>query len=130
MRIAGIALVGLAAAFLVFALYVTSQAELYQSKLGHALERDLGFAHGSPYVRLGEHREEVFTLHPVPGGLLASAGARSGDIVRDFSITGFYKHLHQNRGAEVSVLVMDGGNGPPADLRAVRRIFFRVPPAR
>jgi hypothetical protein len=129
-KIVGIGLAILAAAFVGFAWYVTSQAELYQTTLGPALERELGFAHGSPYVRLGEQREEVFTLHPVPGGVLAAAGLRSGDIVRNFGITGFYKHLHQNRGAEVTVLVMDGGNGPPADQRAVRKIVFRVPPAK
>ncbi len=129
-KIAGMAVAVLAAAFFGFAYYVTSQAELYQRDLGPALERDVGFAHGSPYVRFGERREEVFTLHPVPGGLLAIAGVRSGDIVREFTITGFYKHLHQNRGSDVTLFVMDGGNGPPAAQRAVRKIVLRVPPGR
>jgi hypothetical protein len=129
LKVAGVTLALLVAALVVAIAFVVSEATLYQSRLGPALERELGFAHGSPYVRLGERRQEVFTLHPTPGGTLAAAGVRNGDIVRDFSITGFYKHLHLSRGSQVTIRVMDGGDGPPADRRAVRTISFSVPPA-
>jgi hypothetical protein len=128
--IAAYTLVLLVAAFVAFGIYVSSEAEEYQVRLGKPLESDLGFAHGSPYIRIDGARQEVFTLHPTPGGTLAAAGVRDGDIPLDFGITGFYKHLYRNRGAEVTIRVVDGGDGPPVNQRAVRAIVFRVPPAR
>ena len=130
LKTATITCVLLVAAFIVFGVYVSSEAEEYQVRLGKPLESELGFAHGSPYIRNGESRLEVFTLHPVPGGALATAGVRNGDIPLDFGITGLYKHLHRNRGSEVTIRVVDGGDGPPLEQRTVRNIVLRVPPAR
>jgi hypothetical protein len=127
-----IAIVGVAVVLLIAALvgrfiFVVHEAELYQERLGQPLERELGFQHGSPYIRFGSTRREVFTLHPAPDGVLARAGVRDGDIPIDFSITGFYKHLYRSRGSQVTVRLMDGSDGPPKSKRAIRTATFYVP---
>lgn len=112
-------------AALVGIIYVTAEMFYY---LGKPLEDDLGFRHGSPYLRCGDSIQEVFTIEAiVPGGIFDQAGIRDGDIVMGPSITGFYKLLHRNRGKEVTVHVVDGGDGPSLDDRPQRRIAFVVP---
>ena len=96
--------------------------------VGRMLEVDLGFRHGSPYVRCGESEREVFTIEVVqPGGVLDRAGFQNSDIVVGMSITGLYRTLHRERGGEVTVPVVDGGDGPALSERRVRQIRFRVP---
>lgn len=119
---------GAVAAVAAVAGFITVQAWYYQLHLGRALDIDLGFTHGSPYVRCGESEIEVFTIHPVqPAGVFAQAGFTSGDIVVGMSITQFYRNLHEGRGEEVAVSVVDGGDGPALIERRVRLIRFRVP---
>src|SRR6266404_3824286 len=129
-----IAVVGVTVALLIAEIVgsfvlVAHDADLYQERLGQPLERELGFRHGSPYIHFGSTSREVFTLHPTPDGVLARAGVRDGDIPIDFGITGFYKHLHRSRGSQVTVRLMDGGDGPPKSKRAIRTTTFYVPPA-
>jgi hypothetical protein len=128
-------IVGISAASFLLALggmfaFTLYEANLYQGRVGRSLSHDLGFTPGSPYVHFGDSSREVFTLHPLPGGVLATSGVRDGDIPWGFSITGFYKHLHRNRGSQVTIRLMDGGSGPPKDQRAIRFVSFYIPPAK
>jgi hypothetical protein len=121
---------GIVAALVAVAVFVTAQAWYYQLHVGRALDTDLGFTHGSPYVRCGESEREVFTIHSVqPDGVFAQAGFTNGDIVVGMSITQFYRTLHHRRGEEVTVSVVDGGDGPALSERRVRQLRFRVPPS-
>jgi hypothetical protein len=74
-------------------LFAARQARHYQDDIGSALERQLGFSHGSPHLVIGEESIEFFTLHPEPGGAFATAGVRERDSVLSHSITGFYRAL-------------------------------------
>ena len=108
--------------------WVMFEMVYYQAAVGASLNRGLGFTHGSPYVRCGGEVTEVFTIESVTaGGVFDRAGFRQGDIVRGRSITEFYKLLHRSRGREVTIEVVDGGDGPPLDQRPPRRITFTVP---
>jgi hypothetical protein len=111
------------------AVFISVQVWYYQVHVGRLLDVDLGFSLGSPYVRCGEIEHEVSTIESVqPGGVLDSAGFQNGDIVVGMSITGLYRALHRGRGGEVTVPVVDGGDGPALSERRVRQIRFRVPP--
>jgi len=117
------------AAFVAVAVFITVQTCYYQLHVGSTLAADLGFTHGSPYVRCGDGEREVFTIHSVqPGGVFAQAGFTNGDIVVGMSITQLYRTLHRRRGGEVTVSVVDGGDGPALSERRVRQLRFRVPP--
>jgi hypothetical protein len=108
--------------------WVMFEAFYYQGAVGVSLNRELGFTHGSPYVRCGGEVREVFTIESVtPGGVFDRAGFRKGDIVRGLSFTEFYKLLHRNRGRDVTIEVVDGGDGPPLDQRTSQAITFTVP---
>jgi len=117
-------------AFVVFAAWawwISNQAEIYQGEYGPELRREFGFSTGSPYIRAGEEKIEVFTIHPEKGGFMGKAGFRDGDIVISESFTGFYKLLYNSRGSAVSVKVVKGGDGPPLDQRQTRTLTFIVP---
>lgn len=119
------------AAFVGLLVYVPTEAWYYQEHLGRDLERDLGFRHGSPYISCGDEHCEVFTIEALnPTGVLWRAGFRDGDIVKGHHISGFYRLLHRNRGSEVTVKVIEGGNGLPLDQRQERELHFVVPAAR
>ena len=123
-KVAGVGVGALA----VFAVSILIQAWYYQIHIGRLLDADLCFSHGSPYVRCGGSEREVFTIDSVQlGGVLDRAGFQSGDIVVGMSITGLYRTLHRGRGGEVTVPVVDGGDGPALSERRVRQIRFRVP---
>lgn len=110
--------------------WVMLEVFYYQGVVGFALNRELGFAHGSPYVQCGGETTEVFTIESVtPGGVFDRAGFREGDIVRGLSFTEFYKLLHRSRGREVTIEVVDGGDGPSLDRRPSWHISFTVPAA-
>lgn len=111
--------------------FITVQEWYYQLDIGGSLDADMGFTHGSPYVQCGTTRREVFTIHSVqPGGVFAQAGFTNGDIVVGMSITQLYRTLHRGRGGEVTVSVVDGGDGPALRERRVRQLRFRVPQRR
>ncbi len=100
----------------------------YQDFIGAGLNSELGFTHGSPYVRCGDREQEVFTIESVaPGGAFDRAGFCDGDIVVGTDITGLYRELHRNRGREVTVSVVEGGDGPPLAERPVRKLCLAVP---
>lgn len=108
--------------------FLMVQCWYYQAHIGRKLGVDLGFKHGSPLVRCGDKDQEVFTIDSVlPGGVFAQAGFTDGDIVVGLSITQFYRILHKQRGRELTVSVVDGGDGPTLNERQVRPLRFRVP---
>jgi hypothetical protein len=97
-----------------------------------ALQEDLGFVHGSPYIRVKWRllSQEVMTFEQVrPEGPLARAGIREGDIVADKSLwyVGFYRMLEAARGKEVVISVVAGGDGPPLTKRPVRKVSVFIP---
>jgi hypothetical protein len=106
-----------------------AQMWFYQERVGGQLRSELGFEHGSPYVRCGGiTRREVFTIESVrSGGVFERAGFHNGDIVVGMSITEFYRVLQSKRGDDVMISVVDGGDGPALSERPVRQIRFRVP---
>jgi hypothetical protein len=119
-----------AALFILVAVVVVCSVQTwyYQVQLGPSLNADFGFTHGSPYVRCGTTKREVFAIHSVqPDGVFALAGFTRGDIVVGMSITQFYRTLHRGRGGEVTVSVVDGGDGPALSERRVRQLRFQVP---
>lgn len=117
-----------ALAILVAATTIMARGLYYQDRIGRELSRNLGFTHGSPYVRCGDRDREVFAIESVePGGAFDRAGFRDGDIVVGTDITGLYRELHRNRGREVTVSVVEGGDGPPLAERPVRKLCLAVP---
>ncbi len=123
---------GFGVLILVLTLYIIVTAYYYQVLRGPVLERELGFRHGSAY--LPDHNVQgyisaVCVDHVVDDGVFAQAGFRSGDVLPDVSLTGFFKRLHHHRGSHVEFAVVDGGDGPPFRLRPRRVMGFAVPPA-
>src|SRR5688572_2632459 len=122
-----------AVAFVLFGMgvvYVVGAAFYWQMLIGTPLERELGFQHGSPYVQEdgSSWDTEVLTIGSVvPGGVFDRAGFRSGDVVRELSINELFQVLHRGRGQQVTIRVVDGGDGPPLDQRPERVITFEVP---
>ena len=110
--------------------WIIFQANYWQLTRGGPLEQDLGFHHGSPYIRIGPHKViEVMTLENLdPSGPLAQAGAKEGDIpLGGLSITGFFKMLDTSRGEQVTIILVAGGDGPPLNEREHRAVTFTVP---
>lgn len=97
-----------------------------------ALQEDLGFVHGSPYITVKGHlfSQEIMTFEQVrPDGLLARAGIREGDIIADQSLwyVGFYRMLEAGRGKEVVISAVPGGDGAALKDRPVRKVSVFVP---
>ncbi len=113
-------------AFVSVRIYFDTQA---YDRYAPALQRDLGFDHGSPYIQVGGTRKELMTIeHVTPGGVFDRAGCRSGDIpLDDLSIFGFYRWLEASRGQTVTISVADGGDGLPLHQRPKRRIELGIP---
>jgi hypothetical protein len=122
-----------AVAFVLFGtgvVYVVGAAFYWQMFIGMPLEQDLGFQHGSPYVQEGGSSgyTEVLAIEAVvPGGVFDRAGFRNGDVVRGMSSNELFQSLHRGRGQQVTIRVVDGGDGPPLDQRPERVIAFEVP---
>jgi hypothetical protein len=115
-------------ALLLLVVFIAAQAWYYQIHIGQSLDTELGFTHGSPYIRCGDTLREVLTIHSVqPGGVFERAGFHSGDIVVGVGITAFYRTLHHGRGGELTVSVVDGDDGPSLSERRIRQIRFKVP---
>jgi hypothetical protein len=113
---------------IVVSAYVVVEACSYQGYLGPALERDLGFRRGSAYLRVGRGLHDAVAITSVSdGGVFATAGFRSGDVLPNVSATGLYKLLHRHRGRMAVLSVVDGGEGPPFDERPRRVFRFNVP---
>ncbi len=129
-RSIGIFILAAIVLLLILIWWITSQAQLYQSNYGPGLRSEFQFSNGSPYINAGGERKEVFTIYPKPGGLLHNAGFRDGDIIVSESITGFYKLLYHSRGKQVTVEVVDGGDGQPLEERELRLITFEIPAAK
>lgn len=73
----------------------------------------------------------LLTIEEVaPGGVFDRAGFRQGDVVLDLSINGLFKLLHRGRGEQVTIRVVDGGDGPPLNERPERTLTSVVPAAR
>ena len=117
-------------AFVAFSVFVVVEAYYYQGQLAGELRKDLGFEHGTPYIRCGRWVCGVLTVASLrPGGVFARAGFREGDVILGPSITGLYKMLHRRRGCEVCLKVVAGGDGPPLNQRPQREITVWVPGA-
>jgi hypothetical protein len=116
------------AAFFVLSVYIVVEAYYYQARLGPGLERDLGFKHGTRYIRCGRTLCRLLAIQALtPGGPFAQAGFRVGDIIIGPSISGFFRILHRGRGSEARLTVVDGGDGPPLNQRAKRELLVQVP---
>jgi len=104
------------------------EGEFYSAHAAQ-LQRDLGFVHGSPYVRLGSFSQEVATIAVVtPGGPFARAGLQSGDIlVTPKSSIELYRLLEAARGGIAKIAVVRGGDGPPMDERPINVVEVSVP---
>jgi S1-C subfamily serine protease len=122
--------VTLAVLFMVGVVYIICAACYWQMSVGVPLEREMGFRHGTPYVQEAGSSwpQEVLTVESViPGGAFDRAGFKSGDVVRGLSINGLFQALHRGRGQQITIRVVDGGDGPPLDQRLERAIMFVVP---
>ena len=109
--------------------YITEKDMAYNDTHGTLLRKDIGFKHGSPYIKLGDSNKEVFTLHPIgKDSAMLKSDVKSGDIVYNYSsIIEFYKALEAHRGKTIKFPVVDGGDGPPLKDRQQRIIELNVP---
>jgi hypothetical protein len=126
---------GFAAGYLVSVLLVAFAWEMgsafyWQGRVGYPLEQRLGFRLGTPYIRTDDGRtHEVRALEVLPGGAFERAGFRNGDIVRDIGLNAFFRTLRDHAGREVTIPVVQGGDGPPLMTREVRVVRIALPPA-
>ena len=95
-------------------IYPTLEESAAYDAYADGLRRDLGFSHGSPYIRAGDRTIEVLNLFPTsPDSPLAKAGLSEGDIVFDDfrrSVPRFYLEMHNARGKIFRFRVADGGD--------------------
>jgi hypothetical protein len=122
--------ISLLVGFVVFGIYTIRQANYYQGEIGGELNQILGFSHSSPYLEIEGDNIEVFTLQTTPDGIMSEAGVKDGDIVIGYSITDFYRSLHESRGSVFSFDVIDGGHGSALNTRVVSRISVPIPNKR
>jgi hypothetical protein len=95
------------------------------------LRADLGFDHGSPYLKIDGKAQEVFTIEStVTEGVFDKSGVHGGDIVMGISILEFYEQLETNRGDRYTFSVVEGGDGPSLVSRTKRAISITIPPKR
>ena len=125
-------LVGAIAAALV--LWVIGQAVYWQVIIGSPMEKELGFTHGSPYVRAGDHNIEVLTFeHVTPSGIVGRAGIQNGYIPislageTHLSISKFYRLLEAARGQTVEIKVVSGGDGDILASRPAQTVTLEIP---
>ncbi len=126
--VAAVAAVGSFAAVWLFVKHVVEAAEYYQGTLGPAIEAKYGFTHGSPYVLAGNFSQEVFTLRPTSGGVLAQHGVVYDDIVLGYSITELYRDLYECRNSPITITLVVGDDGPPLEARARRLVHIPCAP--
>lgn len=114
-----------------FVACIVGEALYYQLLLAPALERDLGFKHGTTCMSGDGMRGYISAVaidSVSDGGVFQHAGFRSGDVLPDVSNTSLFKMLHRSRGRIAELAVVDGGPGPIFHYRARRIIQFAVPP--
>jgi len=108
--------------------YFLAYSFYYQVLLGPVLQRDLGFREGARYFSVqGRLCSAVAIEAIVPGGIMACAGFRAGDLFPGLSHTSIFKLLHRHRGREVELKVVDGGDGPYLEERPSRVLKVTVP---
>jgi hypothetical protein len=115
------------------AAYIVGEALYYQVHLAPALERDLGFRHGTACLPDGGVRGYVAAVaidSVADGGVFQQAGFRGGDVLPNVSYSYLFKTLHRHRGQTAELAVVDGGPGPSFHYRTRRVIRFTVPPRR
>jgi len=110
-----------------YGFWITKQSQHWQGDVAPRYKDLLGFVYGTPYVRAGSERIEVFSLYPESGSVLEHQGVRDGDIVLDMRINDLFKALDSNRGGQINISVTKGGDGPPIEERSVRNIIIPVP---
>ena len=104
--------------------------EMYaQITLGSTVQSRYGFTIGSPFVQAGPSRIEVMTIASVvPGGLFSKAGFKAEDIVVEPGTIGqLYRLLNSPSGTQVTVGVVEGGNGAPIEQRVRRDVRLIAP---
>ncbi len=102
----------------------------WQVLVGEPLERDCGFRIGVPHVRENgsSSPRPVVTIRSIePAGVFDAAGFDEDDIVKGMTANELFQFLERGRGKQVSLTVVDGGDGPPLDQRQLRLITFVVP---
>ena len=130
--LAAIMLIGAIA--VAFVLWIIGQAVYWQGIVGSPIEKELGFTHGSPYVRSGDRKFEVFTFEQVaPSGIFGRAGIRNGYIPvsvageTHLGSTKFYRLLEASRGQTVEIKIVPGGDGDEIASRPVQSVTFEMP---
>jgi hypothetical protein len=104
-----------------------SEEAYFQTTLGPRVRQKYGFEVGTPFVQAGRRKVEVAELRVRPGGLLARAGVREGDLLADETLGQLYRLLAAPKGAVISIRVVPGGDGPPLSERPVRIIVVTGP---
>jgi len=110
-----------------YGFWKTKQSQYLQGEVAPKYKELLGFTYGTPYVKAGSDRVEVFTLYPESGGALEHQGVRDGDIVLEMRINDLFKALDSNRGGQISIQVVNGNDGSPIKERPIRNIMIPVP---
>ena len=130
--LAAILLIGVIA--VAFVLWIIGQAVYWQVIIGSPIEKELGFTHGSPYVRIGDRAVEVLTFEQVaPSGILGRAGIQNGSIPVSLAgetrlgISKFYRLLEASRGQTVEIKIVPGGDGDIIASRPVQSVTFEMP---
>ena len=112
---------------LVWLTCTVASAYWYQCLQGRRLERELGFTHGKLYRR-GTTQSALAVRSVVQEGIFAKAGFQRDDVLPDWSITGFFRYLHRNRGQVVTLEVVDGDvDGPPFRSRPRKTRQVAIP---
>jgi hypothetical protein len=116
--------------FAVWLIYAICASWYWQIRIGERMERELEFRIGTPVIQEDGTTwpREVVSIESLRrDGVLGQAGLREGDIICGLSVGDVFKMLHRGRGGQVTLQVVNGGDGPPISLRQVRPITFKVP---
>lgn len=129
---AGILLIG--AIGVAFVLWIFGQAMYWQVMVGTPIKNELGFTHGSPYVRAGDRTIEVLTFEQVsPSGIVGRAGIQNRSIPVSVAgktrlgCTTLYRILEASRGQTIEIKVVPGGDGEDIAFRPVQSILVEMP---
>jgi hypothetical protein len=99
-----------------------------QAFLQPAVERRIGAQIQSPHVVCDGVTREVISFENVRAGACAGAGVTSGDIVvSNESIGQLCRLLNGRTGKQVTIEVVNGGDGPPIEQRTKRQVTITLP---